>query len=91
MTLAGSVPPPIQACQSANGRIRSANRRRLLVAQETGVPLRAWLERLNQDTTVVSYGQYLDAYQGLIERLQEAPQRVSAPKSRMDLEADPQP
>lgn len=69
LTLSGSVPPPIHACQSHDGRIRSANRRRLLVAQETETPLRAWLERLNPDTTVISYGQFLDAVGELQARI----------------------
>lgn len=88
-TLAGSVPPPIQACQTADGKIRSANRRRLLVAQETGVPLRAWLERLNHDTTVVSYGQFRDALQTTLERLSDHPERAPTPSPKLGMEIEP--
>lgn len=73
LSLSGSMPPPIHACQSFDGSIRSANRRRLLVAQEVDTPLRAWVESLNADTTVVTYGQFKEA----VNELREAMNRDS--------------
>jgi hypothetical protein len=85
LTLSGSSPPPIHACQSHDGRMTSANRRRLLVAQETNTPIRAWVERLNQDTTVVTYGQVQDALSDFCDAVKVS----SAGPSALDSPARP--
>jgi len=55
---AGEMPPPIMACRAVDGKVRSINRRRLLVAQELNIPIHAWVETLDEKTSPFTYGDF---------------------------------
>ena len=58
----GVKPPPAHVYETAKGSWNCSSRRRLLVAQELGVSLEAWVSRHNRETDLpLKYGDVLRA------------------------------
>lgn len=58
----GVKPPPAHVYETAKGSWNCSSRRRLLVAQELGVSLEAWVSRHNRETDLpLNYGDVLRA------------------------------